>query len=451
MESGNYGGNSKRTSVLSSLLVLLSSVVLVPVASASFIGGYDPAHFTLRNTNADGFVDTSLIPLSIILTGGNTGSGLAGTTDYTAFAAAAGFVTFNFAFSTLDIPGFDDAGFLLNGSFTSLATLDGQSGSRSFGVTSGQVFGFRMETSDNQGEPGKLTISNFSAPVPEPGTAFLFLGLGVFLACCWSVRAGLSPKGRPFPVALVSCAAFLALCASSSFAQQFPVLQSIEASQSITYTGSVDLSAVSRSSPMAGTGAAPLSGEPGRDRSARRLPLMTGPKSPAKLSSVPGLPVSASVFAGFPGLTHRDQRLSNGGNQFSTEPPDQGLAAGNGYVVEAVNGALQVFNALGVALLPAPLALVQVFGLTAAFNRTTGVYGEDPGDPRIYFDQDSGHWFVVAWDQLVTTAGAPLNQSREHLAVSKTTDPTGAYFNYVVDTTLPGTTGCPCIPDYHKS
>lgn len=39
----------------------------------------------------------------------------------------------------------------------------------------------------------------------------------------------------------------------------------------------------------------------------------------------------------FDGLSFRDQRLANGGNQFSVEPPDQGLCAGNGYVLESVN------------------------------------------------------------------------------------------------------------------
>src|SRR5207249_4306871 len=40
---------------------------------------------------------------------------------------------------------------------------------------------------------------------------------------------------------------------------------------------------------------------------------------------------------GFEGLNHYQQRYARGGNQFSVEPPDQGLCVGNGYVVEAVN------------------------------------------------------------------------------------------------------------------
>src|SRR6266545_1505328 len=43
---------------------------------------------------------------------------------------------------------------------------------------------------------------------------------------------------------------------------------------------------------------------------------------------------------GFEGLNHFQQRYSRGGNQFSLEPPDQGLCVGNGYVLETVNDVL---------------------------------------------------------------------------------------------------------------
>jgi len=55
---------------------------------------------------------------------------------------------------------------------------------------------------------------------------------------------------------------------------------------------------------------------------------------------------------GFEGLNHYQQRYSRGGNQFSLEPPDQGLCVGNGYEVEAVNDVINVYNAAGVSVLP---------------------------------------------------------------------------------------------------
>jgi len=50
-------------------------------------------------------------------------------------------------------------------------------------------------------------------------------------------------------------------------------------------------------------------------------------------------------------LDHRDQRFAGTGafvnSQFSDEPPDQGLCVGNGFVVEAVNLALAVYDKSG--------------------------------------------------------------------------------------------------------
>ena len=54
--------------------------------------------------------------------------------------------------------------------------------------------------------------------------------------------------------------------------------------------------------------------------------------------------------ASFDGLTSRDQRLANGGNQFSVEPPDQALCVADGSVLESVNTVIRVKNTAGVSL-----------------------------------------------------------------------------------------------------
>jgi hypothetical protein len=54
----------------------------------------------------------------------------------------------------------------------------------------------------------------------------------------------------------------------------------------------------------------------------------------------------------FEGLNLFQQRYARGGNQFTVEPPDQGLCVGNGYVVEAVNDVINVFNTSGQSVLP---------------------------------------------------------------------------------------------------
>jgi hypothetical protein len=146
-----------------------------------FQDAYDPINWTLTNSNADGFVDTSGAPASISLTGGDNGSGSSGTTDYTTTAAAAGTVTFDWNYSTNDGPFFDPFGYLLNGSFIQVTDDGGglvQNGTSTFNVLAGDSFGFRIATTDNIFGPGSVTISNFSAPIPEPSTVLSLLVLG---------------------------------------------------------------------------------------------------------------------------------------------------------------------------------------------------------------------------------------------------------------------------------
>jgi hypothetical protein len=170
---------------------------------------------------------------------------------------------------------------------------------------------------------------------------------------------------------------------------------------------------------------------------------------------VPAAPVAAAAaptpsFRGFTGLTHLQQRTARNGNQFSTEPPDQGLAVGNGFVLEAINSALNVYDTNGVQLLPRPLALSEFFGLPPGINRTTGFNGVFPGDVSCLFDPETQRWFVVAWAQLNTATGVPVQQSRLYLAVSETSDPTGDYFVYILNTTLAHDPdqGGPRVPDF---
>ena len=157
-----------------------------------------------------------------------------------------------------------------------------------------------------------------------------------------------------------------------------------------------------------------------------------------------------SFFRGFTGLTHLDQRFANGGNQFSHEPPDQGLAVGNDFVMEAVNCAINIYDVNGIVQLPRPLALTELFGLPEELNRTTGVINTSVGDPSCLFDPETQHWFVMAWAQLNKTTGEPLRQSRLYLAVSQTSDPRGAYATYTFNTTGAGDVdqGGPRIPDF---
>ena len=94
---------------------------------------------------------------------------------------------------------------------------------------------------------------------------------------------------------------------------------------------------------------------------------------------------------GFEGLNLYQQRYARGGNQFTVEPPDQGLCVGNGYVVEAVNDVINVFNTSGHSVLPDNTATNIVGGLPRNVNHAVDLnsfYGyraggqPDHGHPR---------------------------------------------------------------------
>ena len=151
----------------------------------------------------------------------------------------------------------------------------------------------------------------------------------------------------------------------------------------------------------------------------------------------------------FQGLNFHDQRFANGGNQFSVEPPDQGLCAGNGFVLETVNDVLQVFDSAGNPLLNGGSAvdLNTFYGYPAAINRTTGARGPSITDPSCIFDQAIGRFVHVALtlDHVGTTATLNGNNHLD-IAVSDTGDPTGTWTIFSLPVQNNGTQG---TPDHH--
>jgi hypothetical protein len=197
-------------------------------------------------------------------------------------------------------------------------------------------------------------------------------------------------------------------------------------------------------------------GQPeGPNRSNSRNAVRTAAVSPT------GVPVVASTpVAGAPGLRSSfhaldgfDQRNANGGNQFSVEPPDQALCAGNGFVLEAVNDVLRVYRPSGT---PATgvTDLNTFFGYRAQINRTTGVVGPFVTDPTCLFDHATQRWFVTVLTLEVDAAGNFLGPNHLDVAVSKTANPLGGYKIYRLPVQDNGTQGtprhrdCPCIGDY---
>ena len=159
---------------------------------------------------------------------------------------------------------------------------------------------------------------------------------------------------------------------------------------------------------------------------------------------------------GFEGLNHYQQRYARGGNQFSLEPPDQGLCVGNGYVVEAVNDVLNVFNTSGQSVLPDNTAtnivsgfprnvnhavdLNSFYGYAPAVNRSTGIRGQFVTDPTCIYDAATQRFFLVVLTlEVVPTTGAFTTVNHLDLAVSATSNPTGSWNIYRIDVTNDGT------------
>jgi hypothetical protein len=154
---------------------------------------------------------------------------------------------------------------------------------------------------------------------------------------------------------------------------------------------------------------------------------------------------------GFVGIDHYDQRIiAANGNQFSLEPPDQALAVGNGFVVEAVNNAINVYDSIGTRLLNRPVAMNLFMGLPFEINRHTNPFQRGPSlsDPRAYYDASTQRFFVVEWATLNYADGFPLGVAEQFVAVSATSDPTQGWFIYNFETTQAGVPGCPCFGDF---
>jgi hypothetical protein len=168
-----------------------------------------------------------------------------------------------------------------------------------------------------------------------------------------------------------------------------------------------------------------------------------------------------TVDLSFAGLNHYQQRYARGGNQFSVEPPDQGLCAGNGDVLEVVNDVLNVYSeASGQTVLPDNTAtnivagfprnvnhavdLNSFYGYAPAINRSTGIRGPEVTDPSCIYDSATQRWFVVALTlETVPTTGAFTGVNHLDLAVSNTADPAGSWTIYRIPVQDDGTDGTP--------
>ena len=197
------------------------------------------------------------------------------------------------------------------------------------------------------------------------------------------------------------------------------------------------------------------------------IPGANGKNSPArvKAAQVPtpsGNSIVSGSFSGFEGLTEFDQAYVvfagvNGVNG-ELEPPDQALAVGNGFVLEAVNLAIAAYDTSGNLLAAEALNPFFEQSPLATIDPDTGAilsFGQFLSDPRILFDASAGRFFVSVVEidvDPVTGNFLPASVAKSHFlfAVSLDANPLHGFNVFSLDTTNDGDARfgtCPCFGD----
>ena len=213
--------------------------------------------------------------------------------------------------------------------------------------------------------------------------------------------------------------------------------------------GTVDYTNVPPSHPDTAPGADPLFAAKRRaklDDISQRTPGALKP--PSAPPTVPGATVSGvadGALYGFPGIAAIDTDTATGTQGIT--PPDQALCAGNGFVVEAVNSALAVYDILGQPV-SAPVDIAGFF----QFPPSTTTSSSFASDPKCYYDQATGRFFATIL-RLVSDANGNMTGSNLDIAVSQSNDPRGRWNVFEVNLTDDGSGGspnhpfCPCLGD----
>jgi hypothetical protein len=164
------------------IIAVLTSLLCTVPGYAGFIGEYSVSAFECADTTASGTCTTPDSGATLIITGGDNGALEPGATFLQMAAPASLLISFDYIFVSEDwfddpkSPTSDVGGYVSAGKFHPLSLVS-LMGSFQYQVNKGDLFGFGVETLDNMGGPGILSILNFQArefqtsPVPEPGSA----------------------------------------------------------------------------------------------------------------------------------------------------------------------------------------------------------------------------------------------------------------------------------------
>ncbi|MFL5655601.1 MAG: hypothetical protein ACJ8CB_15670 [Ktedonobacteraceae bacterium] len=139
---------------------------------------------------------------------------------------------------------------------------------------------------------------------------------------------------------------------------------------------------------------------------------------------------AGALLQNFNGTSSRDSEKTNFGAEF--EPPDQGLCVGNGFVVEPVNSAYNIYNTNGTRI-------AGPFNVNRLFNDG---FKQFTSDPRCFYDKTTNTWFAV-----ILFISSNSQVGRIDLSVNPTGNPTTPWTTYRINTTDLGNPGCPCFGD----
>jgi len=174
--------------------------------------------------------------------------------------------------------------------------------------------------------------------------------------------------------------------------------------------------------------------------------IAPGPGSGPSVNGKQRAKSNPQVITSFDGLNFFKQRFANHGNQFSVVPPDQGLCAGNGFVLESVNDVLNVYGPDGTSLLGVT-DLNTFYGYPAAINRAVSplTFGPELTDPSCHFDPDTQRWYhvVLTLDRAKPSSQALNGKNHLDIAVSTTSNPLDPWMIFHLPVQDDGTDGTP--------
>jgi len=145
---------------------------------------------------------------------------------------------------------------------------------------------------------------------------------------------------------------------------------------------------------------------------------------------------SAALLTAFNGVSSRDSEVTNFNARF--EPPDQGLCAGAGFVLEPVNSAYRIYRTNGTSI-RGPFNVNEIFDEGGK---------EFTSDPRCWYDPTTHAWFAT-----ILFLNSAFTEGRIDIAVNPSSNPTGLWTEYQIDATFdgrdgePNLSGCPCFGD----